>query len=100
MSARCLATQARKPLRSADRMPLRFSVIILSIEKLRVPRQARGSIQAMSGDFRQDFIRFAVGENVLRFGEFRTKAGRISPYFFNAGLFNHGAALKQLAEFY
>jgi orotate phosphoribosyltransferase len=54
----------------------------------------------MSGDFRQDFIRFAVGENVLRFGEFRTKAGRISPYFFNAGLFNHGAALKQLAEFY
>ena len=54
----------------------------------------------MSGDFRQDFIRFAVGENVLRFGEFRTKAGRISPYFFNAGLFNHGAALKKLAEFY
>ena len=54
----------------------------------------------MSGDFRQDFIRFAVGENVLRFGEFRTKAGRMSPYFFNAGLFNHGAALKQLAEFY
>jgi orotate phosphoribosyltransferase len=54
----------------------------------------------MSGDFRQDFIRFAVGENVLRFGEFKTKAGRLSPYFFNAGLFNHGAALKQLAEFY
>src|SRR4051812_10661797 len=54
----------------------------------------------MSGDFRQDFIRFAVGENVLRFGEFKTKAGRISPYFFNAGLFNHGAALKQLAQFY
>jgi orotate phosphoribosyltransferase len=54
----------------------------------------------MSGDFRQDFIRFAVRENVLQFGEFRTKAGRISPYFFNAGLFNHGAALKQLAEFY
>jgi orotate phosphoribosyltransferase len=55
---------------------------------------------AISVDFRQDFIRFAVAENVLRFGEFRTKAGRISPYFFNAGLFNHGAALKKLAQFY
>ena len=54
----------------------------------------------MSADFRQDFIRFAIGENVLRFGEFKTKAGRISPYFFNAGLFNHGSALKQLAQFY
>ena len=54
----------------------------------------------MSADFRQDFIRFAVAENVLRFGEFKTKAGRISPYFFNAGLFNHGAALKKLAQFY
>ena len=55
---------------------------------------------AISADFRQDFIRFAVAENVLRFGEFKTKAGRISPYFFNAGLFNHGAALKKLAQFY
>ena len=44
-------------------------------------------------DFRQDFIRFAVEEQVLRFGEFVTKAGRLSPYFFNAGLFNHGASL-------
>jgi orotate phosphoribosyltransferase len=54
----------------------------------------------MSADFRQEFIRFAVEQNVLRFGEFKTKAGRISPYFFNAGLFNHGAALKRLAQFY
>lgn len=37
---------------------------------------------------------------MLRFGEFKTKAGRLSPYFFNAGLFNHGAALKRLAQFY
>ncbi|MEF8731874.1 MAG: orotate phosphoribosyltransferase [Candidatus Accumulibacter meliphilus] len=51
-------------------------------------------------DFRQDFIEFAVGKDVLRFGEFTTKAGRPSPYFFNAGLFNDGAALQQLAEFY
>ncbi len=54
----------------------------------------------MPDDFRQEFIRFAVEQKVLRFGEFRTKAGRMSPYFFNAGLFNHGAALKKLAQFY
>jgi orotate phosphoribosyltransferase len=54
----------------------------------------------MPGDFRQDFIRFAVEEKVLCFGTFKTKAGRLSPYFFNAGLFNHGAALKKLAQFY
>ncbi len=51
-------------------------------------------------DFRQDFIRFAVDEQVLRFGEFVTKAGRPSPYFFNAGLFNHGASLLSLSRFY
>lgn len=51
-------------------------------------------------NFRQEFIEFAVAQNVLRFGEFRTKAGRLSPYFFNAGLFNDGAALGRLAEFY
>ncbi len=50
--------------------------------------------------FRQDFIRFAIGQNVLRFGEFQTKVGRLSPYFFNAGLFNDGASLKQLTQFY
>jgi orotate phosphoribosyltransferase len=51
-------------------------------------------------DFRQDFIEFAVGCQVLRFGEFKTKAGRLSPYFFNAGLFNDGNSLGRLAEFY
>lgn len=54
----------------------------------------------MPSDFRQDFIRFAVARKVLRFGEFKTKAGRLSPYFFNAGLFHDGASLKQLAQFY
>ena len=48
----------------------------------------------------QDFVRFAVEAQVLRFGEFRTKAGRLSPYFFNAGLFDDGAKLGRLAEFY
>lgn len=51
-------------------------------------------------DMRQEFIGFALERDVLRFGEFKTKAGRISPYFFNAGLFNDGAALGRLAEFY
>ncbi|MBI2508531.1 MAG: orotate phosphoribosyltransferase [Betaproteobacteria bacterium] len=54
----------------------------------------------MATDFRQEFIRFTIAQNVLRFGEFRTKAGRLSPYFFDAGLFYDGAALKQLAQFY
>ncbi|MBK9161423.1 MAG: orotate phosphoribosyltransferase [Nitrosomonadales bacterium] len=51
-------------------------------------------------NFRQDFIRFAVRQQVLRFGEFQTKAGRMSPYFFNAGLFNDGSALRNLSQFY
>ena len=50
--------------------------------------------------FRQEFIAFAIKKEVLRFGEFKTKAGRLSPYFFNAGLFNDGASLGKLAEFY
>lgn len=49
---------------------------------------------------RQDFIRFAVQQKVLCFGEFQTKAGRLSPYFFNAGLFNDGLSLKNLTQFY
>jgi orotate phosphoribosyltransferase len=48
----------------------------------------------------QDFVAFAVACGVLRFGEFKTKAGRMSPYFFNAGLFDDGAKLGRLAEFY
>lgn len=46
------------------------------------------------------FIEFALEANVLRFGEFKTKAGRLSPYFFNAGLFNTGALLDKLGYFY
>jgi len=48
----------------------------------------------------QDFVQFAVDCGVLRFGEFKTKAGRLSPYFFNAGLFDDGAKLGKLAQFY
>ena len=51
-------------------------------------------------DFRQEFIEFALARGVLSFGEFKTKAGRLSPYFFNAGLFNDGHTLQQLGRFY
>lgn len=50
--------------------------------------------------FRRDFVEFAMRTGVLRFGEFRTKAGRLSPYFFNAGLFHDGASLGELAGYY
>lgn len=49
---------------------------------------------------KQDFIRLALDCNVLKFGEFTLKSGRISPYFFNAGLFYQGSALKKLGQFY
>jgi orotate phosphoribosyltransferase len=52
------------------------------------------------GRLAQEFVRFAVEAGVLRFGEFKTKAGRMSPYFFNAGLFDDGAKMGKLAEFY
>ncbi len=51
-------------------------------------------------EFREEFIEFAISRNVLCFGEFKTKAGRISPYFFNAGLFNDGSSLRKLGQFY
>ncbi len=53
-----------------------------------------------ANQFRQEFIAFAIKKEVLRFGEFKTKAGRLSPYFFNAGLFNDGESLMRLGEFY
>lgn len=50
--------------------------------------------------YQRNFIRFAIERGVLRFGEFTLKSGRISPYFFNAGLFHSGAALAQLGRCY
>ena len=48
----------------------------------------------------REFVQFAIDSGVLRFGQFKTKAGRMSPYFFNAGLFDDGAKLGRLAQFY
>ena len=51
-------------------------------------------------DFRREFLAFALACEVLRFGDFTTKAGRRTPYFFNAGLFDDGDSLRQLGRFY
>ena len=51
-------------------------------------------------DYQRDFIQFAIDTNVLKFGQFTLKSGRISPYFFNAGLFCSGEALRKLGKFY
>ena len=62
--------------------------------------QGTPSAKAHSAADAQAFVQFCVDSGVLRFGEFKTKAGRLSPYFFNAGLFDDGAKLGRLAQFY
>jgi len=62
-------------------------------------REFARRISTMS-NFRGDFLEFALAREVLRFGQFMTKAGRQSPYFFNAGLFNDGESLRKLGSFY
>src|SRR5690606_1771547 len=59
-----------------------------------------GHQPSMSADLRAQFIRFCLGAGILSFGEFTTKAGRASPYFFNAGQFNDGVLLGRLGGFY
>ncbi len=50
--------------------------------------------------YQREFLDFAIAEGVLRFGEFKLKSGRMSPYFFNTGLFNSGKSLARLGQFY
>jgi len=63
-------------------------------------QQDRDGAISADGALAQEFVQFAVESGVLRFGQFKTKAGRMSPYFFNAGLFDDGAKLGRLAQFY
>lgn len=71
---------------AADRMPFKLTETMRSMDE--------------NQRFRGDFVAFAVEKGVLLFGEFTTKAGRQSPYFFNAGLFNDGESLRRLGRFY
>ena len=70
--------------------------------KVMPPEQANNdkNIKTERDALAQEFVQFAIESGVLRFGEFKTKAGRMSPYFFNAGLFDDGAKLGRLAQFY
>ena len=54
----------------------------------------------MVKDYQREFVNFCLENNVLTFGKFTLKSGRVSPYFFNAGLFNNGKALARLSEYY
>src|SRR5512141_507114 len=108
-----------KPLLPAERMPFALSVTMRNIGQgkpkksgdsatFRIPmrQNCAGTRNRATppcpivNALQQQFIEFALQTGVLKFGEFKTKAGRLSPYFFNAGLFNRGGTLGQLARFY
>ena len=59
-----------------------------------------GGVMADPIHTRADFVRFSLQQGVLRFGQFKVKSGRLSPYFFNAGLFNSGFSVGRLGQFY
>jgi len=77
-------------------MPLTLSETSLKAKEAPYPDMSTAPTSPLA----QEFVQFAVSAGVLRFGEFKTKAGRLSPYFFNAGLFDDGTKLGRLAEFY
>ena len=68
--------------------------------KMTIKNQSGPEAIQLNQQLSQDFIAFSIQKQVLKFGEFKTKAGRLSPYFFNAGLFNDGESLLKLGEFY
>lgn len=81
------------PLLVAERMPFKLRLVSLNKDFPMVAVSGQDKLAL-------DFIQFSVDSGVLRFGRFKTKAGRLSPYFFNAGLFDDGAKLGRLAQFY
>jgi orotate phosphoribosyltransferase len=82
---------------NTEALPVRSTGPAREVERAAGQTADQGGDQ---GALAREFVQFAVQAGVLRFGEFRTKAGRLSPYFFNAGLFDDGAKLGRLAEFY
>jgi orotate phosphoribosyltransferase len=98
MSALVLESHVKNPFAVAERMPLRFKVTTRNMLKLAEKLVVSGKRAVQ--EFRSEFIRFCIECGVLRFGTYVTKSGRTTPYFFNAGLFNTGARLDRLAEFY
>jgi orotate phosphoribosyltransferase len=85
-------------LLAAERMPLQFKVT--SRNTVLPPSSSAPAATPDSDALAQEFVAFALQAGVLRFGSFSTKAGRQSPYFFNAGGFDDGAKLGHLASFY
>jgi len=77
--------------RTASFRLIDFTGLVVSLRRIR---------EFFMQAYQREFIRFAIERGVLRFGEFKLKSGRISPYFFNAGLFNSGSALARLGDFY
>jgi orotate phosphoribosyltransferase len=78
-------------------MPFKFKLVNLNKD---FPMVTGHTPQTDTAALAQEFVQFSVDAGVLKFGEFKTKAGRMSPYFFNAGLFDDGAKLGKLAQFY
>jgi orotate phosphoribosyltransferase len=78
-------------------MPFKFKLLKLNKD---FPMVTGHTPQTDTSALAQEFVQFSVDAGVLKFGEFKTKAGRMSPYFFNAGLFDDGAKLGKLAQFY
>src|ERR1700690_1163146 len=97
-SAFCTVSHSSRPLLTAERMPLRLSVIMRNMAGFQAYSRLYQELQM--SEFRKEFSAFCIDCGVLRFGQFKTKAGRMSPYFFNAGLFDDGAKLGRLGEFY
>src|SRR5688572_13119109 len=86
------ATQSATPLVAAERRPLRLRLVSLNTRTFPMAEEVV-TRAGEGGALAQAFVQFALESGVLRFGQFKTKAGRMSPYFFNAGLFDDGAKL-------